>query len=374
MTHAPVRRTRPRQGFTLVELLVVIAIIGVLVALLLPAIQAAREAARRQQCGNNLKQLALGAQNYLSANSHFPTGGWGWAWVGDADRGFGSDQPGGWVYNLLPYIEQVQMHKLAGDGNRDTISAGQLAGTLHVLKSPLATIRCPSRRLQNVYPKPQDAPNYAHNSAADGVNTIAGRSDYAINVGDRGFVEVTTASFPGGGGAAPLPNYNGNNGNSFTWCMTPTGQPTGPACAIYGNNSGEAMDPVWGLTGVSFQRSKIEIAAVVDGTSNTYLIGEKFMDPLNYESGTDPGDNETWCTGFNNDNYRLARYVPLRDGTGTEYPDGTNPQKPTRFGSVHNAGWFVSWCDGHVSFESYDIDIQVHRANGNRADEGRRPL
>ena len=97
---------RRRNGFTLVELLVVIAIIGVLVALLLPAIQAAREAARRTQCINNLKQLALGCQNHHDTHGHFPTGGWGWYWVGDPDRGFGKEQPGGWAYNLLPFFEQ----------------------------------------------------------------------------------------------------------------------------------------------------------------------------------------------------------------------------------------------------------------------------
>ncbi len=99
-----------RGGFTLVELLVVIAIIGVLVSLLLPAVQNAREAGRRTQCMNNLKNLGLAAQQHLEKLRRFPSGGWGPTWVGDPDRGNNTKQPGGWVYNLLPYMEQMALH------------------------------------------------------------------------------------------------------------------------------------------------------------------------------------------------------------------------------------------------------------------------
>src|SRR5258708_2752379 len=93
-------------GFTLVELLVVIAIVGILVGLLLPAVQAAREAARRTQCQNNLKQLSLAMISHHTAHQKFPSGGWGWYLVADADRGTGPQQPGGWNYAILPYLEQ----------------------------------------------------------------------------------------------------------------------------------------------------------------------------------------------------------------------------------------------------------------------------
>ena len=101
-----------RSAFTLVELLVVITIIGILIALLLPAVQAAREAARIAQCQNNIKQLALGCLDHESATKRFPTGGWGFAWTGDPDRGTDWRQPGGWIYNVLPYIEQQALHDL----------------------------------------------------------------------------------------------------------------------------------------------------------------------------------------------------------------------------------------------------------------------
>src|SRR5215218_6749249 len=111
----PLSRTRPQASqpaFTLVELLVVIAIIGILVALLLPAVQAAREAARRSQCQNNLKQITLAALNCETTTRALPATGLGLQWVGDRNYGTGKKQPGGWLYNTLPYVEEQTIHDM----------------------------------------------------------------------------------------------------------------------------------------------------------------------------------------------------------------------------------------------------------------------
>jgi prepilin-type N-terminal cleavage/methylation domain-containing protein len=134
------RFSRPLHGFTLVELLVVIAIIGVLIALLLPAVQAAREAARRTQCLNNLKQMGLALQNHNSALGEYPTGGSEpWHDQGAADSRFGKGY--GWMVQILPYVENETLRSISkGYG------AGDRARDLQVRKTPVAMYFCPSRR------------------------------------------------------------------------------------------------------------------------------------------------------------------------------------------------------------------------------------
>ena len=128
--------------------------------------------------------------------------------------------------------------------------------------------------------------------------------------------------------------------------------------------NGQSAAEKW--TGISFQRSEVAVKNVSDGTSNTYLIGERFIDPEDYETGKDGGDNETWCTGFNNDNFRMGFDPPAQDRADLPY----KVCQGNIFGSTHAAGWFCSFCDGHVELMSYDMDLPVHRGNANRADEG----
>ncbi|WP_425400134.1 DUF1559 domain-containing protein [Aeoliella sp.] len=334
-------RSSPRLGFTLVELLVVIAIIGVLVALLLPAVQAAREAARRTKCKNQLKQLALGSLNHHDVMKHFQTGGWGWYWVGDPDRGFGPDQPGGWVYNTLPFMEQAPLHDTGADGDPAVLSRDQRVGAQYVVTTPIDFMNCPSRRAARTYTlgTNEGGSNGLFNALTP---NEAGRSDYAMCAG------VAFNEFPNPYGQGPT-NYT--EALTHNW----------PSNRL-------PYEPY--MVGISYERSKVPMRRISDGTSNTYMIGERYIPVEHYEDGRWGADNETWCTGFNNDNYRvtgrlqggnIVALVPAKD---TE-PDNDGGG---RFGSAHPAVWLMAFCDGSVHSLPFDIDWQVHRDLGNRED------
>ncbi len=348
------RRTRrfPSAAFTLVELLAVSSIIGILIAVTLPAVQSAREASRRCECKNNLKQLALACLSHHDVHGHFPTGGWGWYWTGDADRGFGKDQPGGWIFNTLPYFEQYDLYDLASDGAPDKLKVPQLLGASKIIQTPLSIINCPSRRANRPYPMTANEGGKNDGFFNSFTPSTAGRSDYAINSGHmfnewpfqvlgkgpRNYLEAAawTAGRYWGVDQAPF-NYDA---------------PTREA-----------------MTGISYERSIVSMRQITRGLSNTYLVGERYIPQADYETGSDNGDNETWCTGFNNDNYRktgrwqdgqIVESVPIPD-TNADMPDSGG-----RFGSAHPGMWNVSFCDGSVREMSYDIDWQVHRDTGNR--------
>jgi prepilin-type N-terminal cleavage/methylation domain-containing protein/prepilin-type processing-associated H-X9-DG protein len=160
------------DGFTLLELLVVIAIIGVLVALVLPAVQMARESSRRSSCTNNLKHL--GAAVLLHENTHgsLPTGGWGADWIGDPDAGFGPKQPGGWLYNILPYVEQQNLRAIG----RGAIGNAKRQAMTSLLESPLTVAHCPSRRSAELfdYTGPAELKNA-------GPPSLVAKTDYAVS-------------------------------------------------------------------------------------------------------------------------------------------------------------------------------------------------
>jgi prepilin-type N-terminal cleavage/methylation domain-containing protein len=346
---------RARAGFTLIELLLVTAVVSVLFALLLPAVQAARDAARQAQCKNNLKQLALAALNHHDGQGHFPSGGWGWFWLGDPDRGFGKNQPGGWMFNLLPYCEQLQIYELESDGDPNVLTRQQRVAAAKVVESPLSILNCPARRDNKVYPLTN------HEGGSLGFfNSVtpkaAGRSDYAINSG-----HVYNEWHNGTLGQGPT-SYS----DAEKWTANRTWGSEQPRYLSTPNGE-ESM------SGVSYERSTVAIRHVSDGLSHTYLIGERYIPIAHYETGLNRGDNETWCTGFNNDNYRktgelvadhLVGLTPVPDSE----PESRLNDPDGRFGSAHAGNWNASFCDGSVRSVTYDLEWRVHRDLGHRCD------
>ncbi|MCA9233931.1 MAG: DUF1559 domain-containing protein [Planctomycetales bacterium] len=327
------RQTTPRRsGFTLVELLVVIAIIGVLVALLLPAVQAAREAARRAQCANNLKQLSLAMLQHESALGYLPAGGWGGDWVGDPDEGAGLNQPGGWIFNTLPYLEQTAVHDI-GSGLTGLDKRKALATRDAIALEPF---NCPSRRPTTPFPNAQSKVPINSRYAPQ-----HGRSDYAQNAGDIQKLEY--------------------------WVLD-----CSPRTVADGRKSDwrPALDD---HSGVGFAGSIVELRNITDGTSQTYSVGERFIEPQFYETGEAHADDWPMYVGFQDDLYRSVwydvespngeAYLPLQDRDGI---DGASE----RFGSAHTGGCYIAMVDGSVSNVAYDIDAEVHRQRGHRSDGG----
>lgn len=158
------------RAFTLVEVLVVIAIIGILVALTIPAVQMAREASRRSSCANNLRQQAVAVRLHETTHKTFPTGGWK-DYLGDPDAGYGTKQPGGWIYNILSYIEEDNLRQLG----RGLKGQAKEAALEQLMESPINVFYCPSRRLARLYP-------YTGSSLknAKAPERVA-KSDYAIS-------------------------------------------------------------------------------------------------------------------------------------------------------------------------------------------------
>lgn len=307
------------RGFSLIELLVVLAIIGVLIALLLPAVQAARESARLTECRNHLRQLALGMLNHHQRQGHFPTGGWGMAWPGMPERGFDQRQPGGWVYNLLPDIEAQDLHDLgrgANAGEQCQLSAKRLA-------TPHGLLNCPSRRSAETWPTTERRAHLRQPRGTDPVFEVA-RADYAGNGGD-----VYPSAIDG-----PLTLEEGDS--AFHWPNTRA------------------------ITGLFCVRSQYSLNHVADGASTTYLLGEKYLPPDEYFTGADPGDDESMYNGFCVDTNRFGFEPPLQDTLAL--------RKPQAFGSAHPATCNFALCDGSVQAVDYQIDADIHRAFCNRTD------
>ncbi len=343
MSHSP---ARPRGAFTLVELLVVITIIGILVGLLLPAVQSARETARLAQCGNNLKQIGVGFLGHVTATGAFPNGGarYDWSAWGDG-RAWANCTPSSpnsahitpaqfdkqdwsWGYQILPYIEEKPLWLTQDD---PTVRA-----------TPTAIYFCPTRRQPVV--RSETTSNWGPWRAM---------IDYAGNAG-------TTCSGGDGGGC-------------------------------YGDGTVDGIVVMQGtLNGGSSYI--VTPASVTDGTSNTLMVGEKRMNALYYfvapQGAGEPDDDSGYVGGFQDDVIRFGalggattsvaalpsywQFPPQRDfsgaGSAPMAPGGQERQYAYQFGSAHAAGAQFVFCDGSVHRISYSVDPEVFRRLSSRND------
>ena len=342
-----------RRGFTLVELLVVIAIIAILIALLLPAVQSAREAARRTHCANNVKQMGLAVHNLLTAHQRFPTGGYG-AWAPYDPNAGPEKQKVGWMYQILPYVEQSDLHDI------------QTTNIYDMAREPVGMYFCPSRR------KPTRAPSAP----------LRYLNDYA-------------SATPGYWSGDPI---YGSEENAYPQLADSFWQTWGP-----GRNS-TPPNTVWrgiivrsSWTGSALVPGVTRAAKpsdIFDGLSNTLMLGEKRLG-ITIESGPAFGsgdgyaggewhDDRGWTDGWDPDIVRSTAFPLQADSDTTEVhvtlgipqsaviPPGAHDLQETPlgycFGSAHIGGMNGCMGDGSVRFISFSVDHQVFAVIGDRAE------
>lgn len=356
---------RVDKGFTLVELLVVIAIIGILVALLLPAIQAAREAARRTQCKTNLKNTGLAVLNHHDTLKMFPTGGVTFGVVVEdyIENGkvVGVPQMGlGWGYQILPYLEEQALHNIVTSAQmRDVVVP------LYICPSR----RGPTRILHTVNGEELSVVLTDYASAQPCTKTRSDNADQPIDVRTQYPTWTSwTSAYPcscTGDGAGGIPSAS---------------QDVGPPPQYHGIYDGVIVRSAWYPQGKNNFTGKlkgkfvnapapVKISQITDGTSKTLVIGEKYIFPSLYQTGSS-SDDAGWTDGWDPDVMRSTGVQPLQDGQTdrmmSEYATGEWPYWEFHFGSAHSGGFNCVLADGSVRTVSYDIDLNVFNALGTR--------
>lgn len=287
---------RRHRGFTLIELLVVIAIIAILVSLLLPAVQQAREAARRTQCKNNLKQLGLALHNYHDVHRAFPSG-----WIA-VDNGVQSAHDGlngaGWGTMILPYIEQAPLYNLF-----DANLAIHDPANIVFINNVLPAWQCPSD------PKPDK-----------------------WQIEEEGSPGTVLAELP-------TANYIGNFGTEeLDGCENSPG--TAPVAA-----NGQCRG-----NGIFYHNSKVRIRDITDGTTNTFMVGER-------RTNTALGWYSTWPGMVAEGEEAFQRILGSADHV---------PNDPVAhlddFSSNHTGGSQFMLGDGSVRFVSENIDHGLYQS------------
>ncbi len=324
-----------KRAFTLVELLVVIAIIGILVALLLPAIQAAREAARRTECINRMKQVGLALQNYHDSSKQYPPA------VSDIITNAPSTPYNysqmGYIPYILPYLEESNLQ-------------GQLNMKIHWQKepnksvgynNPLPSFRCPSQdSIEMTYTDP---------TGQSGTTELSNlRAHYMAVMGAK----VQCPLFA----ATPWPQK--------TYTMYTAPPPPGGTSSTCGN--GDAALGGSASNGVIYPASKTRMKDISDGSTHTFLVGE-----ISWLCGP----QRIWTVGgasaSNLDTYvYTAKNVmwPLKTAyrAQPDAPASGYANNDMSFGSMHPGGCHFLMCDGSVQFVAESVPIEILRSLASR--------
>jgi prepilin-type N-terminal cleavage/methylation domain-containing protein/prepilin-type processing-associated H-X9-DG protein len=383
LVQLPVVSKSKRHAFTLVELLVVIAIIGILVALLLPAIQAAREAARRTQCKNNLRQMAVAILNVYDTTKFFPTGG---TQPNPALEEYLRDTPTqsnifqrkgppngpleqglGWMYQILSFLEE--------DAVKDTIIR-----TRDLAKYTVPLYNCPSRRGVTLSPDPA---------------LPVSLSDYAATVGGPSRSEVGDTEFQKYLDYRPTSSTSDwvDEQDDAFWscpkCAKNSGRGLGELAKKHASGQipktrGVLQRSDWitadlnagsityrKFTHIGFM-PKMTTAKIPDGTSKTIMLSEKFAHSSLSGVGGGQADDRGWTDGWDFDAQRSTLMQPMPDGTNPTPPQ-YNQQQPTHWynyplGSSHSGGINVAFADGSVSSVEFEVDLETFNRMGNRFD------
>lgn len=258
-------RQHPRRAWSLIELVVVVAIIGLLGSVSVDAIHASRESARQLQCLNNLRQIGMATVQFEGVRGHYPTGGWGWKWVPDQTLRSRYGQPGGWIYQLLPYLEKQSIYDLALPVGAQEFSESKIH---ELLATPCVVFHCPTRGNRKVVPFNVSRIQRFVNLASP--PSFVALTDYAANAGTK------VNLFDGPNAATNLDIDNAH------WPVLSQGD------------------------GMILYQHRIRASEVTAGLSNVIWAGEKKVSYDDYESDRIGGNDQSMYSGESYDTRRYA--------------------------------------------------------------------